>query len=52
MTPQTTACGRGRRISLDLHGFGWGCAALFVGLAAGVGTVVVFRRPAVAEKSI
>jgi putative oxidoreductase len=37
-------------IGIQLHGWGWGCAAFLVGLVAGVGTVVGFRRPALREK--
>jgi putative oxidoreductase len=40
-----------RAAGLQLDGLGWGSAALLVGLVAGVGTVLVFRRPAVLEPS-
>jgi putative oxidoreductase len=38
-------------VGIDLDGFGWGAAALLVGLIAGIGTVVVFRRLPTAEKA-
>jgi putative oxidoreductase len=38
-----------RLIGLRLDGLGWGLAAACAGVAAGVGTVVGFRRPVVVE---
>jgi putative oxidoreductase len=38
-------------IDIELHGFGWGAGAVFVGLIAGLGAVAVFHRPVTQEQS-